>query len=359
MANPNLIGMLDGGPHQDPREIEEEQLLNDGADADGAEDEWGSDTTDPGGERPVRKAVAEPDAEEPEEKEEEPEPKEEVAEEEPDAEPDTKPAAKKLEEKPKVDPKTEYKSIPYQRFRKELMKRHELAAEVAAARAESTDLKKRLESFEAGVKKAADPEPDASLYPQDHLAWKNRQLEARLAQLEKPAPREAPVAPQTADALVSALREDAESYTESEKPDFVDAYHHAVQATAQVVANMNPTWNQAQVAAHVNSLELSEVQAALRAGESPAARIYAIAERQGYKPKAAPTKPGSGVRDRVTEAAADAGRRTRANSVVNKGAPSRERETTRLTEDEIERMSNSEIVRVMDRNSGRANPLRA
>lgn len=365
----DLAGILDGGPHEDPREAEAEELLNDGE----VEESWEEDEHGEVAAKKPEKAVAKPDKviekavpAKPEVLEKE----EKEAETGVETKADTKPASEEEETEP-VDPKTQYKTIPYPRFRKELLKRHQLAADVAAERAKREDLERRLSAFEASATKAADPEPDPTLSPAEHISWENRQLKARLDKLEtaqKPVSAPA-LPPAAAEQLVQALREDAEE-VKAERPDFMEAYNHAIRVAAGYFAQQAPGLTQDQLQGAVRQAELVEIRKALDAGESPAEHIYALALRNGYLPPKAgkdstvgaeseekPDVGAAAARDRVIEAAEDAARRKRAGTVAGKGAPRRSSDEIALTEDQIDAMSNEELVKLMDANSGKRNPL--
>lgn len=341
-----LAGMFDGGPHEDPREAEAEELINDGEEEEEKVEEDNNAEFEEEEAEEEKPEVTHDD--EDEEKEEAEADKEAEAKEEKPVE------EEKASEEEKEDPKTKYQTIPYQRFRKELTKRHAMATELARTQSQLEDLKNRLADFEKAAGKAADPEPDKDIYPLEHTQWQVRQLQAQLNQ-KKEEPQTGPfISDRERPVLMDFYRESVDAYKE-EKADFDDAYAYAINATAARLAAQNPKATQDQITAAVQHLELQEVRFALNASQDPAERIYQIATQLGYRAKMTENSAKAVVEDKVKAAADEAARRSRARTAVGKGVTINKRP---LTEDDIEGMSNEELTKFMNRNSGRTNPLR-
>ena len=366
-----LSAAFDGGPNEDPREQEEEELLHDGEEEETKkpeeDDNW--EFEDEGGEKGGKKA-AEPEVKaEPKKKPEtKPEAEDEVeieeAEKEPPAEPEkeqdaSEKAASAAEAKAAADERTKFKSVPYPRFRRELARRQQQALELAETKRQLEELTKRVGSFETSARGAADPEPDRAIDPVAHLEWQVRRQSSELETLK--AAQKAPASPTAISApevpILTAAYLDSVEALKAEKPDFDAAYKHAVTQAFSRIAAQNPQASQAQVEAELQRLELIEVKNAIAAGIDPAERIYSVAVGLGYKPaketKVADSKQQD-VKSKVIDAAAEAARKKRASSIAGQG-----RTITRrpLTESDVEGMSNAELERFMDRNSGRSNPL--
>lgn len=367
MAVQHLAGVLDGGPHGDPREAEFEELLNDGEEEEKVgtgvhndEEEWSEEEFDEKGvqekgKKPTPKVEPEPEEEEEEKPKKGTDEPKKGEEEEPEAEPDKKPdkvSAKKEEPVEEEDPKTKYQKIPYDRFKKELLKRKELALRAVQAEERSRGLEARMEAFEKAAKAATDPEPDRNVDPFSHQEWRIRQLELKAAGEKKPEPK--PRSAEFQTFLHDSYKESADEFR-AEHPDFNDAYGFALQKTAEQILRQYPNATQDQISGAVRELEMNEVNASLTKGIDPAERVYEIAKALGYKVKEGEQKAGTKT-DRVVEALATENAKKKSSSLATKGGGDTRKP---LTIDDVEDMSNEELERFMDRNSGRPSPLRA
>lgn len=377
----NLSAILDGGPHDDPREVEEEELLNDGEEEvkePEEDDNWdfGQDGEATGkksakpAEKPAQdkepdKKAAKPEAE-PEEEEAEP------AEEKVEAEPDKKPDAKtpELDEEglvieaalEKDDPKTANVSVPYKRFGKVIQERNAERLRSAELARSVRELQERLTKFEATTKKAAEPEPDAQLDPVGHLQWQVKQQAAQIEALKPQAQAQtADLAPEEAAAIHDVYRESVDAFV-PDHPEFAGAYQFIVNRTDQQLRGQFPTATVEQRTAMLQQMELKGVKQFIQSGQDPAVAVLNLAASLGYRvPMATGAQRkmamGTGTetaKDRALDAATEAARKKRASTIAGSGRVTNRRP---LTEADIDGMSNDETVGFMDRNSGRSNPL--
>lgn len=370
MVSKHLAGVLDGGPHEDPREAEDEALLNDGEDEEAGtgvhndDEEWDEEEFSEAGkaEKFGKGAKPQPKAEDEEEEKEEAEEKKPVKKEEKAEEKEEEAEEEKEEQPPKDeetheeresdDPKTKYKTIPYSRFKKELTKRKELALRAVQAEERAKAVEDRLSRFEQAAQKASDPEPDRSVDPLAHQDWRIRQLERSVVDKSKtaqPQPR--------SDALQRFLHqqyiESAQEF-KADHADFDEAYEFTLRKTAENVIRQYPEATQEQVGQYIRTLEMNEAYAALNAGRDPAERVYEIAQGLGWTGKAAAGEPSS-KRSRVDDAVKEEALKAKSKSLAGKGTTGVKKD---LTIDDTEDMSNEELLRFMDGNSGRKNPLK-
>ena len=364
MALKHLAGVLDGGPHGDPREAEFEELLNDGEEEEGSgtgvhndKEDWGEEEFSEKGVTEKGKAKSKEAEEEEaveEEEKEEPKRKEEAEEEELEKEvekKEEKAGEREVKEEEKEDPKTKYQKIPYDRFKKELLKRKELALRAVQAEERARALEERMAAFERAAGKASDPEPDRNADPFAHQEWRIRQLELQNAAKVPEAPK--PRSQEFQNAVFNIYKDSADEFR-AEHPDFNEAYTFAIGKTAEQIARQYPGATQEQITAAIRELEMGEVSNSLKNGIDPAERVYEIAKSMGFKVKEGDSK-GQGKADRIVEALATETARKKASSLASKGNGSGRKP---LTIDDVEDMSNEELERFMDRNSGRSNPLK-
>ena len=355
MAYKDLTDKLDGGPHDDPREKEDKELLDDGEVEEKDSDEsWAAAESAAGEIAPKSKegkkeADVEADVEEkPDvEAEEKEETEEEVAKTEKETETDAEAAAEAKE-----DEKTKYQTIPYPRFRKELTKRHQLAADLARSQGELAELRERMSKFEGAAQQAINPEPDAMADPLGHTQWEVKQLRQELAARSNPEPADT-ISPAESAALFGIYRESAAAF-EEEHPDFMAAYKHILNVAAADLRLRYPNSTTDQLVAAVQAAEMREVKNVLAHGIDPAERVYELATLNGYRPEKTTVEEKTTIRDKVVGAAAEAARKRRAASLATGGQTATKRP---LTDADIDDMSNEELVKHMDRNSGRKNPL--
>ena len=384
MPNARLLAALDGGPHDDPREAEEKELLEDGQDEEDAKnavkdedskdvkfEDWAEEDED---KKPAKEPAMkeEPEEKKPvkaEEKEEKEEDKE--ADKEKDIELDEE-GKVKVSEGEEVEVKEELKSktIPYERFRKELAKRHGQALTIQELRQELNAVKAAQQKQSTVAEEAADPKPDQSLDPLGYANWQIRQLAAEVKRMQAPAAAPATISAEEIATLQELYVDSAKDYA-AEHPDFAGkdkdgnltgAYGHAVAVTNRFINANYPQATPGQKEAIFQQMEMSAVRNAIRAGQDPAEAIVQFAVQNGYKPPTGKTagsketEKQNDVKERVLDAAADAARRRRATSVAGAGKTVSRRP---LTEGDIDGMSNAELERFMRSNSGTSDPLRA
>lgn len=147
-----------------------------------------------------------------------------------------------------------------------------------------------------------DPEPDKEADIYGHNAWLSRQLaktNERLNQFQQGTQA------QQADASIAdAYQSDAQSFMAKE-PNFGAAYKHLMQSRGIEMAmywfgkdvtdpEVRLTQQEvAQINAGVVAEEKQLAAAALRAGQSPAQRIFAMAKARGYRPAAPAAAPAA------------------------------------------------------------------
>lgn len=150
------------------------------------------------------------------------------------------------------------------------------------------------------------PPPDPNVDPLGTLAWLvNQQIKAAsdIGKAQQTA-QEAQNTLSDADAYqrtTAAFVSDAQRFAGAGNADFMDAYHHGLNARAQMYLHSGIT-DRTEIQRRVKEDERIVVENALKAGKSPAEAMYNLAKALGYQ-KAAPAIPAPAGADPAVPAA--------------------------------------------------------
>lgn len=166
----------------------------------------------------------------------------------------------------------------------------DLRARLEAESKEKQELRERLARLEgrteAGDKPApaqADNEPDKDLYPEDHLMWKNRQLEKKLEEVEERTKRfEQDSNVQRAQQAVETI--ETVYKTSNPSSDYDGAVKFLVDKETAMKKLLNPEMTDAQIRGQIQ-IEKMQLFAQLHAkGQDPAKVVYETARIHGFSP---------------------------------------------------------------------------
>jgi len=228
--------------------------------------------------------------------EQEPEQPEEPA--QPEAEPESEEHEDDVTPEDVNNPDTKKRNSAWGRMRAE---QRELREKLDAEAKEKQELRERLARLEGRTdamakpeakQENADNEPDKDMYPEDHLAWKQRQFEKRLNDFEQKSSRfEQDVQVQRAQKAVEVMENNFKSANPND--DYDGAVKHLIDREVALKKLANPNITDEQARGQIQ-FEKMQLFAKLHAeGRNPAQFIYETAKIQGYTPGAKPvqTKP--------------------------------------------------------------------
>lgn len=188
------------------------------------------------------------------------------------------------------NPDTKKRNSAWGRMRAE---QKELREQLMAEAKEKQELRERLARLEGRtdamakpeVKDNADNEPDKDMYPEDHLAWKQRQFEKRLSEFEQKTSRfEQDVQVQRAQQAVETIENNFKSSNPNE--DYDGAAKFLIEKEVAIKRLMNPSLTEEQARGQLQ-FEKLQLFAKLHAeGKNPAQIIMETAKIQGYTPNA-------------------------------------------------------------------------
>jgi hypothetical protein len=247
---------------------------------------------------------------------------------------DHRTAAADPDEEPVGDdgrPRNPGRFIRFGAFDKERNRRKELERELtteregrAKEREAQARLTERLDLLNAALRPAADggmadaqpappPDPEKDIF--GYVRWQDQRLADLQHRLDETArhsqQRHQQTAAQLAEShLRSAYMNDAQRFAVA-SPDFLEAYQHLLRGRDEELAHVGVA-DAKQRAAMIAAEERDIVEASLRAGLSPAQRIYGLARLRGYAPAAVAGSPGStaaapSVSDEIARIKAGAG----------------------------------------------------
>jgi hypothetical protein len=174
----------------------------------------------------------------------------------------------------------------------------ELKERWEASEKEKQEMRERLARLEGRAEATAKPEaavaedkePDAVLYPEDHNAWKIRQMEQRVEKAERTAADAAAFANwQREQRGMQSLEASYKAANPSEKYD--EAMQFLVEKERAAKKLMNPKLTDAQADEMTQSEKLQLFKSLHQQGRDPASVLMQVAKMQGFMGATAAAKP--------------------------------------------------------------------
>ena len=243
--------------------------------------------------------------------------------------------------------------VPYSRFEEVIRQNQEMRDRIAKNEG-------RFEAFTQALTKKPEPPPptppDKDIDPQAYQEWQNQQVQQ---QVQTIAQQQAQTQQRE---FVNDVRQrwqaTAAAYS-NEKPDFFDAYNHAIGVHGNRLKLQFPQATPQQIQDELVREELVLVHGAMQRGENPADVVYRLAQTYGYQPPPPPEAGNNGDPPQrpgpaATTLAATAQRQASNRSVAAAGGPTRD-----LTTVDVDDMSDDEFANYVTTQKRRLNPLRA
>lgn len=184
-------------------------------------------------------------------------------------------------------------------FAKARHEKKELREALEKERAERQALAERLAKLEGKTealakpeakKEEEDPEPDKIMYPEDHLTWKNRQLEKKLEALEKTAQSEAQYNQHQRE-LQGMQALEADYKASNPGTDYDGALKYLTEKERAIKKAMNPEMTDVQINKVIAAEKLQFFRARYSEGKDPVAMIVNLAKTHGYTGEAPKADP--------------------------------------------------------------------
>lgn len=220
----------------------------------------------------------------------------------------------------------------------------ELKARWEAAEKEKQEMRERLARLEGRAEASAAPtqqqqvdkEPDSVLYPDDHNAWKLRQMETRVEKAEKIAAEAASFANfQREQRGMQSLEASYKASNPNDKYDEAMAFLMSKEREAKKL--MNPTLTDAQADAMTESEKLQLFKNLHGQGRDPAQVLMQVAKMQGFTGQGAQPKPKVDLK-RVEE------NQRRSASLIG-GSPAQNPDKKKLSTDDVFNMSFGNVLK--------------
>lgn len=231
----------------------------------------------------------------------------------------------------------------------------ELRERLEAEAKEKQELRERLARLEGRNESmspkpkddGADNEPDKDLYPEDHIAWRQRQLDKRQSEMDQRLSRfEQESNVQRAQRAVEQLEHQFKST--NTKEDYDGAVKFLVEREASIKKLMNPNLTDAQIKGQIE-LEKMQLFATLHAqGKNPAQVIYETAKIQGFSSQKSDGAQQDGVQRKVDlQRVADNQRR--ATNLIG-GSPASPNNSSKMSAEQILGLSMQEQAKLYAKN---------
>lgn len=220
----------------------------------------------------------------------------------------------------------------------------ELKARWEAAEKEKQEMRERLARLEGRDEartapanaKQEDKEPDSMLYPEDHNAWKLRQMETRVEKAEKIAAEAASFANfQREQRGMQSLEASYKASNPNDKYD--EAMQFLMGKEREAKKLMNPNLSDAQADAMTENEKLQLFKSLHGQGRDPAQVLMQVAKMQGFTGQASTAKPKVDLK-RVEE------NQRRSASLIG-GSPAQNPDKKKLSTEDVFNMSFGNVLK--------------
>lgn len=209
-----------------------------------------------------------------------------------------KPEEKAADKDKKPEEKKEEKKEDFVPLAKFLDEKAKLKAELDQREITIKEFQKKLDEITAKLPKQQAEEPPEPDYIEDPKGYVDTRLAKALSTLEaanKKIEEQGKAATETANraretAEMQGFMRNLQAHEArfvAEKPDYHDALQHMRDIRTYQLQQLNPEITPEQIHAAISQEEIGLAMHLARAGKDPVATVYAMAEKYGYKPKAA------------------------------------------------------------------------